>query len=95
MVVRQSLQGVTLAGARMKISKAHNTFANMPLCGAKAKSTGKPCRCGAMSNGRCHKHGGASKGRPITTGQWTKEAIQRRKDIRQLLQRMKSIIDES
>ncbi|UES46824.1 hypothetical protein [Roseibium aggregatum] len=29
-----------------------------PKCGAKAKSTGAPCRREAMSNGRCSLHGG-------------------------------------
>ena len=29
-----------------------------PLCGAKAKSTGEPCRRAAMENGRCDVHGG-------------------------------------
>jgi len=66
------------------MSKPHNTFANMTLCGAKAKSTGKPCRCGAMSNGRCHKHGGASTGRPIIHGQFTNEAVRKREDAAQV-----------
>ena len=33
-----------------------------PRCGARRKRTGEPCRAPAMSNGRCHKHGGASTG---------------------------------
>lgn len=33
-------------------------------CGAKAKSTGKPCQCPAMANGRCRLHGGKSTGAP-------------------------------
>lgn len=32
--------------------------ATAPLCGAKAKSTGQPCRRLAMANGRCDIHGG-------------------------------------
>lgn len=32
------------------------------LCGAKARSTGQPCRRRAMANGRCRNHGGASTG---------------------------------
>lgn len=31
-----------------------------PFCGAKAKSSGKPCRAPAMANGRCRVHGGAT-----------------------------------
>jgi hypothetical protein len=33
-------------------------------CGAKAKSTGKPCQGLAMPNGRCRVHGGPNKGAP-------------------------------
>ncbi len=32
-----------------------------PRCGAKARTTGCPCRAPAMANGRCRMHGGASK----------------------------------
>ena len=32
------------------------------LCGAYARSTGKPCRCKALRNGRCKLHGGLSTG---------------------------------
>lgn len=38
-----------------------------PICGAKAKSTGKPCRGIPMKNGRCRVHGGASTGPKDTT----------------------------
>jgi hypothetical protein len=31
-------------------------------CGAYARSTGKPCKAGALSNGRCRNHGGLSTG---------------------------------
>ena len=30
------------------------------LCGAKTRSSGKPCRVAAMPNGKCYHHGGAS-----------------------------------
>jgi hypothetical protein len=33
-----------------------------PTCGAKAKSTGKPCQLYPCKNGRCHLHGGKSTG---------------------------------
>jgi hypothetical protein len=33
-----------------------------PRCGAKARSTGCPCRAPAMTNGRCRLHGGKSTG---------------------------------
>jgi hypothetical protein len=34
------------------------------ICGARAKSTGQPCRCKMLNpkNGRCHYHGGPSTG---------------------------------
>jgi len=32
------------------------------VCGAHAKSTGKPCQAKAMANGRCRIHGGMSTG---------------------------------
>ena len=44
-----------------------------PRCGAKAKSTGEPCQCPAMANGRCKLHGGKS------TGPRTKEGKDRQR----------------
>jgi hypothetical protein len=35
-----------------------------PRCGAHSRRTGKPCRNGAMANGRCRMHGGKSPGAP-------------------------------
>ena len=32
------------------------------LCGAYARSTGKPCQAKALANGRCRLHGGLSTG---------------------------------
>jgi hypothetical protein len=32
------------------------------VCGAYARSTGKPCQAGALRNGRCRMHGGLSTG---------------------------------
>jgi hypothetical protein len=32
------------------------------ICGAYARSSGKPCKAGALSNGRCRNHGGLSTG---------------------------------
>jgi len=39
-----------------------------PRCGAKAKSTGKPCRARALKNGRCKYHGGLSTGPKTLAG---------------------------
>ena len=60
------------------------------FCGAHARSTGKPCKRFAMSNGRCDMHGGKSTGakiphRPITHGMRTKEAMAEWKNIRDIL----------
>jgi hypothetical protein len=33
-----------------------------PRCGAKARTTGCPCRAPAMPNGRCRMHGGNCRG---------------------------------
>ena len=35
-----------------------------PRCGAHSRRTGKPCRNGAMGNGRCRMHGGKATGAP-------------------------------
>jgi len=78
-----------------KLSKPYKPFANIRFCGAKARSTGKPCRGSAMKNGRCRLHGGASTGRPITTGLWTKKTIQQRKGVNSLLRQVRDFLDGS
>jgi len=67
-----------------------------PRCGAHARTTGKPCRCPAMANGRCKLHGGKSPGAPRGTkngnfrhGQRTQEAAERRREVRELLQTLR------
>ena len=76
------------------MSKPYTPFANIHYCGAKARSTGKPCRGSAMKNGRCRLHGGESTGRPITTGLWTKEAIQQRKSVSALIRQTRELLAE-
>jgi hypothetical protein len=39
-----------------------------PRCGAKARTTGCPCRAPAMANGRCRMHGGKSTGARTAAG---------------------------
>lgn len=70
-------------------------------CGAKTRR-GTPCGAGAMVNGRCRMHGGASPGAPrgarngnYKHGLYTMEAMERRRAIsdhlkasRQLLRRL-------
>jgi len=94
MAAKLSLPGAMLAGGIVKMSKPHaNTLNGAKICGATSKRTGKPCRQPAMANGRCRLHGGKSTGRPVTTGQWTKKAIQRRKETTRLLRQAKELID--
>jgi hypothetical protein len=62
-----------------------------PRCGARIRG-GRPCRCPAMQNGRCRINGGLSPGAPrgaangrFKDGYWTREAVEERRFIRQLL----------
>ena len=57
--------------------------------------------CGhySMKNGRCRYHGGKSTGartphRPLKHGRYTKEAIQERKEVAELLKDAKSLLGE-
>jgi len=72
-----------------KKSKPYMPFEDLRYCGAKTRTTQQPCKGSAMANGRCRLHGGLSTGRPITTGQWTKQAIQQRREVSQIIRQMK------
>jgi len=51
------------------VIEENRTLNNVPICGAYARTTGKPCRQPSMhGKGRCRLHGGKSTGRPITNG---------------------------
>ncbi len=70
-----------------------------PRCGAHARTTGKPCRCPSMANGRCKLHGGKSPGAPrgakngnFRHGQRTQETLERRREIRELLGSLREIV---
>jgi hypothetical protein len=78
-----------------KMSKPYTPFENIRYCGAKTRSTDKPCLGSAMKNGRCRLHGGASKGRPVTTGLWTKESIQQRERVNALIRQTNEILDRN
>ena len=71
------------------MSKPYIPFENIKYCGAKTRTTGKPCKGSAMKNGRCRFHGGKSTGRPITTGLWTNETIQQKKEVNLLVRESK------
>ena len=62
-----------------------------PRCGAYARTTGQPCKNGAMPNGRCRMHGGKSTGRPVIHGRNTKEAKQLRREVRDLLKMLRDL----
>jgi hypothetical protein len=68
-----------------KTSKPYIPFEHIRYCGAKTRTTKKPCRGSAMENGRCRLHGGSSKGRPVTTGLWTKESVRQKKTVSLLI----------
>jgi hypothetical protein len=76
---------------RLKNNNPPCDLALLPRCNAKAKSTGVQCKQPAMKNGKCHWHGGKSTGAPLGNmnsfkhGMYTKESLERRKNIRQLL----------
>jgi len=80
-------------GVVKKVNKPHGRgFNGLKPCGAHARTTGKPCRQPAMTNGRCRIHGGKSTGRPISTGLHTKEAKGLQKQVSQMIREMKLIL---
>ena len=68
---------------------------NSPRCGAHSRRTGAPCLAPAMKNGRCRMHGGKSTGRPTIHGRYTSTAKASRREVRELLRRMRELIDEA
>ncbi len=67
-----------------------------PRCGARTRA-GTPCKAPALRNGRCRLHGGKSlsgsaHGR-YRTGEYTREAIARRKALNALLRRARQILE--
>lgn len=58
------------------------------LCGAYARSTGKPCKRFARKNGRCKLHGGASTGAKqpyVKHGGYSKNYIETYQDYARLM----------
>ncbi|WP_288356497.1 HGGxSTG domain-containing protein [uncultured Cycloclasticus sp.] len=67
------------------------------LCGAFARTTGKPCKRFASKNGRCKLHGGRSTGAitPVAKhGRYTKDSILLRKRFTDLQRESKSLLTE-
>lgn len=65
------------------------------MCGAYARTTGKPCQKPPMANGRCRLHGGLSTGRPITSGYYTNAARAQRARLRELMRAVKETLKEA
>jgi hypothetical protein len=65
-------------------------FLDIALCGEKTK-TGLLCKAPAMTNGKCHWHGGRNRGAPrgnknaVKHGYYTAEAIKARRRERELV----------
>lgn len=74
----------------------NNPMHNAPRCGARTRS-GSPCKAPAMPNGRCRMHGGkslsgAAHGR-YTHGNFTREALERRKALNALLRQARQLLE--
>lgn len=87
----------------LKNNNPPGDFMKAPRCGAKNRK-GTPCQAPAMKNGRCSLHGGKSTG-PKTAegierirqahlkhGQYTKEAIARRKEFYAILRQLNGAV---
>jgi len=61
------------------------------LCGAHCRTTGEPCQSYPMPNGRCRMHGGKAGRKPIH-GRYTKAAIERRQEVRELLRVLRELL---
>jgi hypothetical protein len=81
------------------MAKPLAALAALPRCGARARSTGAPCRQpGIGAGGRCRWHGGASTGRPTTSNKYTKVAeanVERVRILLHLLQELNPHIEPS
>lgn len=66
---------VAIAIGREALRKWQRKRHLLPKCGAKARTTGEPCRQTAMANGRCAYHGGLTpKGDQWHVTRWRKPA---------------------
>ena len=75
-----------------------NAMQAAPRCGAWTRR-GTPCRSPAMANGRCRMHGGKLPGAPHGNrhawkhGAYTREAIERRREVAELVRSMRRAMD--
>ena len=69
----------------------------VPRCGAQTRR-GTPCKAPAMANGRCRMHGGKLRGGPAGNrhawkhGRFSREAIERRREVAALLREARFLI---
>jgi hypothetical protein len=73
------------------MQEARKALRHHPRCGAYARTTGEKCKGWAMSNGRCRMHGGKA-GRPPTHGRYTKQALQERKEVRDMIKALRELL---
>lgn len=66
-------------------------FSRLPKCGARTKSSGEPCRHPALSNGRCHYHGGKSK---MKHGNDTKQAKAMRHSNKEFIRKVQDDVSK-
>lgn len=65
------------------------------LCGAHCRTTGQPCKNAPVTGShRCRMHGGRKSGRPVIHGRYTQEAIDQRREARQLLEAVNALIEQ-
>jgi hypothetical protein len=82
---------------RLKNGNQPCDLSQLPRCTAIAKHSRKPCQQPAMANGKCYWHGGKSTGAPLGNqnalkyGIYTKEALAKRRELRELLAECKSL----
>ena len=71
---------------------------SIPKCGAKTRAC-HHCGRMAMKNGRCDMHGGKAKGaskphQPLKHGNYTKEAVEMRRFLSELVRESKELIED-
>lgn len=70
--------------------------ANHRHCGAHCRTTGKPCKNAPVTGSvRCRMHGGKKSGRPVTTGQHTRQAIAQRRTVRALIRAVNELVNQA
>jgi len=70
-------------------------MSNNPMqarCDAHCRTTGNPCLNFPMPNGRCRMHGGKSTGRPIEHGFYTQDAMDDRRELREIIRDLQMVI---